>query len=67
MAGANQNAAILGDIGFAFRLSFLNKCDESERMLVAEREAFLDLFDTEDQREGVNAFLAKRTPAWRNR
>ncbi len=31
-----QNAAILGDIGFAFRLSFLNKCDESERMLVAE-------------------------------
>ena len=38
-----------------------------ERMLVAEREAFLDLFDTEDQREGVNAFLAKRTPAWRNR
>ena len=31
-----QNAAIFKDVGFAFRLSFLNKCDESERMLVAE-------------------------------
>jgi cobaltochelatase CobS len=31
-----QNAEIFGDIGFAFRLSFLNKCDEAERMLVAE-------------------------------
>ncbi|RJX68553.1 cobaltochelatase subunit CobS [Tsuneonella suprasediminis] len=31
-----QNAAIFGDVGFAFRLSFLNKCDEAERVLVAE-------------------------------
>lgn len=31
-----QNAAIFGNIGFAFRLSFLNKCDDAERMLVAE-------------------------------
>jgi cobaltochelatase CobS len=32
-----QNAAIFGDdIGFAFRLSFLNKCDEVERATVAE-------------------------------
>ena len=31
-----QNAAIFKDLGFAFRLSFLNKCDEAERMLVAE-------------------------------
>lgn len=34
--------------------------------LVAEREAFVDLFDTEDQREGVAAFLGKRQPVWRN-
>ncbi|RZL92300.1 MAG: enoyl-CoA hydratase [Variovorax sp.] len=34
--------------------------------LVAEREAFVDLFDTEDQREGVNAFLGKRHAQWRN-
>tara|TARA_R110002020_G_scaffold36566_5_gene109995 strand:+ start:609 stop:1598 length:990 start_codon:yes stop_codon:yes gene_type:complete len=31
-----QNTAIFKNIGFAFRLSFLNKCDEAERMLVAE-------------------------------
>jgi cobaltochelatase CobS len=31
-----QNTLIFGDAGFAFRLSFLNKCDEAERPLVAE-------------------------------
>ena len=31
-----ENAAIFSDIGFAFRLTFLNKCDEAERGLVAE-------------------------------
>ena len=31
-----QNTGIFKDPGFAFRLSFLNKCDETERMLVAE-------------------------------
>ncbi len=31
-----ENTAIFGDIGFAFRVTFLNKCDELERSLVAE-------------------------------
>ncbi|MFC0408798.1 cobaltochelatase subunit CobS [Roseomonas elaeocarpi] len=31
-----ENARIFGDVGFAFRLSFLNKCDEAERSTVAE-------------------------------
>ncbi|SHO62333.1 cobaltochelatase CobS subunit [Pseudoxanthobacter soli DSM 19599] len=31
-----ENASIFGDVGFAFRLTFLNKCDETERPLVAE-------------------------------
>ena len=31
-----QNALIFGDVGFAFRLTFLNKCDEAERATVAE-------------------------------
>ena len=31
-----QNTTIFNDVGFAFRLSFLNKCDEAERELVAE-------------------------------
>ena len=31
-----QNAEIFKDVGFAFRLTFLNKCDELERQTVAE-------------------------------
>ena len=31
-----ENAEIFGDVGFAFRLTFLNKCDDLERALVAE-------------------------------
>ena len=31
-----ENTLIFKDVGFAFRLSFLNKCDEAERALVAE-------------------------------
>ncbi len=31
-----ENAIIFGDVGFAFRLTFLNKCDETERETVAE-------------------------------
>jgi cobaltochelatase CobS len=31
-----ENTRIFGDIGFAFRLTFLNKCDEAERSTVAE-------------------------------
>lgn len=34
--------------------------------LPAEREAFVELFSTQDQREGVQAFLAKRPPVWKN-
>jgi cobaltochelatase CobS len=31
-----ENAKIFSDVGFAFRLTFLNKCDEAERSTVAE-------------------------------
>jgi cobaltochelatase CobS len=31
-----ENADIFSDIGFAFRVTFLNKCDELERPLIAE-------------------------------
>lgn len=35
--------------------------------LPLERQKFVDLFATEDQKEGVNAFLEKRKPVWKNR
>ena len=35
--------------------------------LPQEREAFIDLFDSEDQKEGVQAFLDKRKPVWKNK
>jgi len=31
-----ENASIFGNVGFAFRVTFLNKCDELERPTVAE-------------------------------
>ena len=31
-----ENAEIFDDIGFAFRVTFVNKCDELERPTVAE-------------------------------
>ena len=31
-----ENTRIFGDVGFAFRMTFLNKCDEAERATVAE-------------------------------
>lgn len=37
-----------------------------QQALIGEREEFVALFDTQDQREGVNAFLEKRAPQWRN-
>jgi enoyl-CoA hydratase/carnithine racemase len=32
----------------------------------SERDAFVNLFGTQDQAEGVNAFLEKRKPQWKN-
>ncbi|MBY0430146.1 MAG: cobaltochelatase subunit CobS, partial [Rhodospirillales bacterium] len=31
-----ENASIFNDLAFAFRVTFLNKCDEIERPVVAE-------------------------------
>lgn len=40
--------------------------EPSQHGLIKERELFVNLFDTKDQTEGVNAFLNKREPCWKN-
>ena len=51
-----ENARIFGDIPFAFRLTFLNKCDELERSLVAE--FYQRAFGEELKESAVNLALA---------
>jgi cobaltochelatase CobS len=50
-----QNANIFNDIGFAFRVTFLNKCDEVERPIVAEY--YQRCFGTELKESGVRPQL----------
>ena len=50
-----ENAKIFNDIPFAFRVTFLNKCDEMERATVAEY--YQRCFGTELPETGVNATL----------
>lgn len=38
----------------------------TQHNLPLERERFVSLFDTDDQKEGVQAFLDKREASWRN-
>lgn len=50
-----ENAEIFGDVSFAFRLTFLNKCDELERSLVAEQ--YQRAFGEELKESAVNIVL----------
>jgi cobaltochelatase CobS len=51
-----ENAEIFKDLGFAFRLTFLNKCDELERPIVAE--FYQRCFGTELPESAVNVALS---------
>ena len=51
-----ENADIFSDIGFAFRVTFLNKCDELERPLVAE--FYQRCFNAELPESSVNVALS---------
>ncbi|HKS62433.1 MAG TPA: cobaltochelatase subunit CobS, partial [Xanthobacteraceae bacterium] len=52
-----ENAEIFGgDVGFAFRLTFINKCDELERQTVAE--FYQRCFGTELPESSVNVALS---------
>src|ERR1700728_1600644 len=50
-----ENARIFNDLAFAFRLTFLNKCDETERPAVAEY--YQRCFGTDLPETGINATL----------
>ncbi len=50
-----ENARIFGDVGFAFRVTFLNKCDEIERPIVAEY--YQRCFGSELPESGVKAHI----------
>ena len=47
----------------------VNRAEELslEAGVASERRAFYALFDTEDQAEGMDAFVAKRAPRWKGR
>jgi len=51
-----ENAQIFRDVGFAFRLTFLNRCDELERSLVAE--FYQRCFGTELANSALNVALS---------
>jgi enoyl-CoA hydratase/carnithine racemase len=54
-------------IAFCKRLVHTGRDTVIAAGLEGERDLFVELFSTEDQREGVNAFLEKRKPEWKNR
>ncbi|MEM8811540.1 MAG: cobaltochelatase subunit CobS [Pseudomonadota bacterium] len=51
-----ENAEIFGDVGFAFRVTFLNKCDELEQKSVAE--FYQRAFNEELPQSAANALIA---------
>ena len=54
-----ENAEIFGDVAFAFRVTFLNKCDELERALVAEQ--YQRAFGVELKESAANIVLDATT------
>jgi enoyl-CoA hydratase/carnithine racemase len=64
-----QRVATLSPRAVAFSKGLIHQARKGtprQAALALERERFVDLFDGEDQREGVKAFLEKRKPNWKN-
>ncbi len=53
-------------VTFCKRLIHTGRNTVIAKGLEGERDLFVELFSTQDQREGVNAFLEKRKPEWKN-
>jgi cyclohexa-1,5-dienecarbonyl-CoA hydratase len=60
----NQSASSLRFAKKAFRLA--RSADFDERLAAVERLYLEELMQTSDANEGLNAFIEKRRPAWRN-
>jgi enoyl-CoA hydratase/carnithine racemase len=64
-----QRAASLSPRAVAFSKQLIHQArigTPRAAALALERERFIDLFEGADQQEGVNAFLEKRKPVWKN-
>ena len=64
-----QRVATLSPRAVAFSKGLIHQARNGvprHAALALERERFVDLFEGEDQREGVSAFLEKRRPVWKN-
>ncbi len=53
-------------VAFCKKLIQICRTTPMSQGLAKERELFVKLFDGEDQKEGVQAFLDKRKPEWKN-
>jgi enoyl-CoA hydratase/carnithine racemase len=67
--GIAQRVSTLSPRAVSFSKNLIHQARQGtprSAALALERERFIDLFDGEDQREGVAAFLDKRKPVWKN-
>ena len=58
---ANQSPGSIAKCNY-----LIKKARLSDNPYQEELEPFVNLFDTKDQKEGVEAFLEKRKPDWQN-
>jgi enoyl-CoA hydratase/carnithine racemase len=68
-AALAERVSTLGPHAVTFSKNLIHQARQGtprSAALALERERFVDLFDGTDQLEGVNAFLEKRKPLWKN-